>query len=241
MRPGTRSAGHNKHRSSGSNRLDVEVPNDLNASSPPEPVGTDFEGADAVRLHRFATQQQQHHHRYYADHPPPALIPQQPQQLQQSQTDVARRISQHTSIPIRDPPLDVDVSAEEGANLLSRSPTLCTPTYINKPYLRDGRVRIRPRICSLLSILFACLALISLGLIAHSFLNLQRDPKGCRMSFMYPSYAKLKGFDTEHTRFATKYSLYLYREQHIDLSLEVGSRSATLNTADWRTCAFHTR
>jgi len=62
-----------------------------------------------------------------------------------------------------------------------------------------------------------------LGLVAHSFLNLQRDAKGCRMSFMYPSYAKLSDFDTEHTRFATKYSLYLYREQKMDLSMEVCS------------------
>lgn len=33
------------------------------------------------------------------------------------------------------------------------------------------------------------------------------------MSYMRPSYVKYSDFDTEHTRFATKYSLYLYREQ----------------------------
>lgn len=35
------------------------------------------------------------------------------------------------------------------------------------------------------------------------------------MSYMRPSYARLNDFDTEHTRFASKYSLYLYREQGI--------------------------
>jgi len=29
---------------------------------------------------------------------------------------------------------------------------------------------------------------------------------------MRPSFAKLSDFDTEHTRFASKYSVYLYRE-----------------------------
>ncbi|EOO01479.1 putative gpi inositol-deacylase protein [Phaeoacremonium minimum UCRPA7] len=33
---------------------------------------------------------------------------------------------------------------------------------------------------------------------------------------MRPSYVELKDFDTEHTRFASKYSLHLYREQGID-------------------------
>lgn len=33
---------------------------------------------------------------------------------------------------------------------------------------------------------------------------------------MSPTYIKLSGFDTEHTRFATKYSLYLYREEGVD-------------------------
>lgn len=36
------------------------------------------------------------------------------------------------------------------------------------------------------------------------------------MSYMRPSYVHFSEFDTEHTRFATKYSLYLYREQGLD-------------------------
>ncbi|KAK3044812.1 GPI inositol deacylase, partial [Coniosporium uncinatum] len=42
------------------------------------------------------------------------------------------------------------------------------------------------------------------------------DPKGAGMSRMASSYVQFAGFDTEHTRFATKYNLYLYRELGID-------------------------
>lgn len=41
------------------------------------------------------------------------------------------------------------------------------------------------------------------------------------MTWMYPGYAPLKNFDTEHTPFASKYKLYLYREQEYDKTLEV--------------------
>ncbi|SPQ20057.1 cb516840-41ca-456e-a224-aaf7ec81a98f [Thermothielavioides terrestris] len=41
------------------------------------------------------------------------------------------------------------------------------------------------------------------------------------MSYMRPSYAKLNEFDTEHTRLASKYSLYLYREQGVDHDTKV--------------------
>jgi hypothetical protein len=33
---------------------------------------------------------------------------------------------------------------------------------------------------------------------------------------MRPTYIKLVEFDSEHTRFASKYSLHLYRERGID-------------------------
>jgi hypothetical protein len=53
-------------------------------------------------------------------------------------------------------------------------------------------------------------------IILRSAATRQLDPKGCRMSYMRPSYARLNDFDTEHTRFASKYSLHLYREQGVD-------------------------
>ncbi|KAK6828653.1 hypothetical protein PG987_011994 [Apiospora arundinis] len=51
-----------------------------------------------------------------------------------------------------------------------------------------------------------------LASILNSSVTRQLDPKGCRMSYMNPRYIHLSEFDTEHTRFASKYSLYLYRE-----------------------------
>lgn len=52
--------------------------------------------------------------------------------------------------------------------------------------------------------------------IVQSYLTLQIDPQGCKTPSMLPTYIKLGGFDTEHTRFASKYNLYLYRERGVD-------------------------
>lgn len=67
-----------------------------------------------------------------------------------------------------------------------------------------------------LLIAITLVAVTFLGTTVYSFLHLQRDPKLCRMSYMYPSYVRQDGFDLEHTRLAQKYSLYLYREQGTD-------------------------
>lgn len=64
------------------------------------------------------------------------------------------------------------------------------------------------------------LAMAFLLLVVYSFKLRQQDVNACNMSYMYPSYRRLHGFDLEHTRFAPKYSLYLYREQTIDISEE---------------------
>ncbi len=49
-------------------------------------------------------------------------------------------------------------------------------------------------------------------LMTISFLTRQLDTKGCEMAYMWPTYAKFDDFDDEHTRFAGKYSLHIYRE-----------------------------
>ncbi|KAL7785954.1 PGAP1-like domain-containing protein [Trichoderma ceciliae] len=70
-----------------------------------------------------------------------------------------------------------------------------------------------------LSVLSFFVATAGVGLLVAIFRSLitrQIEPKGCRMSYMRPSYIHFSEFDTEHTRFASKYSLYLYREQGID-------------------------
>jgi len=81
--------------------------------------------------------------------------------------------------------------------------------------LRRSRLR-SPWSCSVLTLVTTSLATICLFAIIHSFMSRQLDTKGCRMSYMRPSFAKLSDFDSEHTRFASKYSVYLYREGMVD-------------------------
>jgi glycosylphosphatidylinositol deacylase len=69
---------------------------------------------------------------------------------------------------------------------------------------------------SLASSLVAALGMVLLFTIAKALVAGQIDAKGCRMSYMRPSYLRFSDFDTEHTRFASKYSLYLYRESGVD-------------------------
>ncbi|KAK3112947.1 GPI inositol deacylase [Teratosphaeriaceae sp. CCFEE 6253] len=73
-----------------------------------------------------------------------------------------------------------------------------------------------PWSCSLLTLATTACSIILLATIVRSFLTLQMDPKGCAMSYMRPAFAPFPDFDTEHTRFASKYSLYLYREGGVD-------------------------
>jgi GPI inositol-deacylase len=114
-------------------------------------------------------------------------------------------------------------------NRSSEPPIISVPSdeaiAINK--MPDGqqnarRSRLRsPWSCSLLTLVTTALAILSLFTIIHSFVSRQLDTKGCRMSYMRPSFAKLSDFDTEHTRFASKYSVYLYREGMIDEDTKV--------------------
>ena len=89
----------------------------------------------------------------------------------------------------------------------------------------------RPRLRSPWAITFTAFitSLLGIGFLAaiiHSSVTRQLDPKGCRMSYMRPAYARLNDFDTEHTRFASKYSLYLYREGGIDEDTRVGGMAS---------------
>ncbi|PNS21035.1 GPI inositol-deacylase [Sphaceloma murrayae] len=91
------------------------------------------------------------------------------------------------------------------------------PGYKHRPRLRS------PWSCSLLTIATTLVAFAILATIGRSFLTSHIDPKGCHMSFMRAAYAKFDDFDTEYTRFASKYSLYLYREGEIDDDSRVAS------------------
>ncbi|KAF2742115.1 PGAP1-domain-containing protein [Sporormia fimetaria CBS 119925] len=84
------------------------------------------------------------------------------------------------------------------------------------------RWRLRsPWSCSLSTALTAVLASALLALMLYSFTTLQLDPKGCDMCYMRPAFVSFPDFDTEHTRFASKYSLYMYREGGIDEDVRV--------------------
>ncbi|KAF4926793.1 GPI inositol-deacylase [Colletotrichum viniferum] len=79
------------------------------------------------------------------------------------------------------------------------------------------RSRFRgPWSITILALAVTVLGITLLCAILNSSWTRQLDAKGCRMSYMRPTYIRLRDFDTEHTRFATKYSLYLYREQGVD-------------------------
>lgn len=97
----------------------------------------------------------------------------------------------------------------------------------SKGVLRRPRAR-SPWAIGLLTLVVVA---VGLGLIATiiSFSATRcLDVKGCIMSYMRPSYVKLSDFDTEHTRFGSKYSLYLYRELEVDEEAKVCHKPAVV-------------
>jgi len=84
------------------------------------------------------------------------------------------------------------------------------------PSHRPARRRQSPWTGSSLLLLATIVASLLSFSIFEAFLTRQQDPDGCQMSYMRAGYAAFPDFDTEHTRFASKYSLYLYREAEID-------------------------
>ena len=113
--------------------------------------------------------------------------------------------------------------------------------------LRAWRSRMRsPWSSSWLILSATALALLLLFSIIHSFATRQLDSKGCDMYYTRSIFFKFADFDTEHTRFATKYSLHLYREGGFDEDAKVTvSRSLTLTlnsqtAGQGRPCAIHT-
>ena len=88
--------------------------------------------------------------------------------------------------------------------------------------LQWPRPRLRsPWRSSLLTLATTAVSIILLFSIVNSFFTRQLDPKGCKNCLMRPVFGKYEGFDTEHTRFASKYSLHLYREGGINEEMTV--------------------
>ncbi|CCH43012.1 GPI inositol-deacylase [Wickerhamomyces ciferrii] len=67
----------------------------------------------------------------------------------------------------------------------------------------------------LLLTLFGLITFAIIGILSSQEHNGADAPK-CRPIYMFPSYAKINGFDTHHSKFASKYNLFLYREQGKD-------------------------
>lgn len=103
---------------------------------------------------------------------------------------------------------------------LSEQMLVASDPYTIKMLEARGRRRPRtqsPWSCSLLTLSATTLSVVLLFSIIHSFLTRQVDSKGCDMCYTREIiYFKFADFDTEHTRFATKYSLHLIREEGFD-------------------------
>ncbi|KAL8762203.1 MAG: hypothetical protein Q9184_001761 [Pyrenodesmia sp. 2 TL-2023] len=92
--------------------------------------------------------------------------------------------------------------------------------------MQETRARRRlcmrsPWSCSLLTLTAAVSAFLFLLFIFHSFTTRQLDSKGCEMYYTRSMFFNFADFDTEHTRFASKYSLHLYREVGFDEDAKV--------------------
>jgi hypothetical protein len=70
-------------------------------------------------------------------------------------------------------------------------------------------------------IIIGVLTIILVGMIMDSFFNRQKDFKGCHVSRMYPWFIKHDNFDSEQSKFAGKYGLYLYRDRVYDSNDQV--------------------
>ena len=69
---------------------------------------------------------------------------------------------------------------------------------------------------SYVNLIITTIAAATLLVIVRAFLTRHLDLKGCDMCWSRPMYIKYADFDTEHTRFASKYELYMIKEGGID-------------------------
>ncbi|KAI4110095.1 MAG: hypothetical protein L6R37_000228 [Teloschistes peruensis] len=100
-----------------------------------------------------------------------------------------------------------------------RSPTVADEQTENK--MLNDRIRLRvgmpsPWSCTLFTLMATLASILLMLLTLHSFMTRQLDSKGCDMYYTRSLFFNFADFDTEHTRFATKYSLHLYREIGFD-------------------------
>ena len=128
------------------------------------------------------------------------------------------------------PPNGTNQAAENRQGGSKKQPLLVSGQDIDKMAepRRWRRSRARsPWSSSILIVTVTALAIVLLLSVVHAFLTRQLDPKGCDMCWSRPIYVKFSDFDTEHTRFASKYSLHLLREGGFDEDPKVGGFEAS--------------
>lgn len=161
------------------------------------------------------------------------LLPASPESKAESTDDKTPKPDAH--------PLLLPSASEKGA--------LSTAGKAASVHPRRRSVRLpNPWASSLLTLAVTAVAAVLVFLVMQSFNGRQLDPKGCAMSYMRPSFMPFPDFDTEHTRLASKYSLYLYREGGIDEDSRVccGLVFPPSTEADWlagegHPCPLHSR
>ena len=148
--------------------------------------------------------------------PASARVPVQVAERRPSRENRRGMAADSPSQPLRQTnPAVPSVSLGKSAALASPVPSKESVQHAGRQYHTFAR---SPWRCSLLTLAMGIFSILLLLVTAHSFSTRQRDPKGCAMSYMSPSFVPFSDFDTEHTRFASKYSLYLYREGGVDRS-----------------------
>ncbi|KAI8147566.1 PGAP1-like protein-domain-containing protein [Fennellomyces sp. T-0311] len=139
-------------------------------------------------------------------------------------TDDEPPLSSREKTKLQAPHLRIDQSPSLRPSSRTSSPAT-SPSPPSSPSPRAGKKQLTlprafrvTRFSRYFIIVSILLFFISLFVILDSFKHHQRDVDGCQDSFMQPIYIKQTGFDSEMTRFASKYALYLYREKDVDLS-----------------------
>ncbi|KAI9684351.1 MAG: GPI inositol deacylase [Trizodia sp. TS-e1964] len=146
-------------------------------------------------------------------------------------TFAARKSQELDRRKLESPRVPAGMSGSNSWKLLSPSPNgnrektlgkiVPLPQEISIEHMAACRITHHSRMrspwrISLSSLMITTCSIVLLSAIVQSWLSRQLDSKGCQVPSMRPAYAKLEDFDTEHTRFASKYSVYLYREGVID-------------------------
>lgn len=116
-------------------------------------------------------------------------------------------------------PMDPHVHSRNSSPATSPSPP-SSPNTRARPRILASSYRFTSNTRFIISML-VLVSFASLAIILDSFTNHQRDVSGCQEIYMRPTYIRQSGFDSEMTRFAGKYALYLYREKDVDLSGQV--------------------